>query len=96
MATYRRRWRAVCFTQARSPASRSKEGRWESGRFEKEIRVLAARGEIKFKRRRPPAPFYTQGAALWKNPQSNSAASINGHVKTPHGTTLSEGSVSTI
>jgi hypothetical protein len=27
MATYRRRWGAVCFTRARSPTSRSKEGR---------------------------------------------------------------------
>jgi hypothetical protein len=28
------------------------------------FQFFAARGEIKFKRRRPPAPFYTQGAAL--------------------------------
>jgi hypothetical protein len=57
MVTYRRRRRAVCFTRARSLASRSKEGRRASGRFEKEVRVFAARGEIKFKRRRPSPPF---------------------------------------
>jgi hypothetical protein len=58
MATYRRRRRAVCFTRARSPTSRSKEGRRASERFEKEVRVFAARGKIKFKTRRP-TPFYT-------------------------------------
>jgi hypothetical protein len=32
-------------------------GRRASGRFEKEVRVLVARGEINFKRRRLPPPF---------------------------------------
>jgi hypothetical protein len=95
MATYRRRRRAVCFTRARSPTSRSKEGRRASERFEKEVRVFAARGKIKFKTRRPhPLLYIGRGAS--GNPQSNSAASINGHVKNPCGTTSSEGSVSTI
>jgi hypothetical protein len=39
-------------------------GKTSSGRFEKEVRVFAERGKIKFKTRRPPPPFYTQGAAL--------------------------------
>jgi hypothetical protein len=40
MATYRRRWRAVCLTRARSPANRSKEGRRANEQFQKEARVL--------------------------------------------------------
>jgi hypothetical protein len=40
MATYRQRRQAVCFTRARSPTSRSKEGRREDERFQKEARVL--------------------------------------------------------
>jgi hypothetical protein len=40
MATYRRRWRAVCLTWARSPTSRSKEGRRADEWFQKEARVL--------------------------------------------------------
>jgi hypothetical protein len=40
MVTYRRRRRAVCLTRARSPTSRSKEGRREDERFQKEARVL--------------------------------------------------------
>jgi hypothetical protein len=40
MATYRRRQRAVCLTRARSPTSRSKEGRRADERFQKEARVL--------------------------------------------------------
>ena len=35
MATYRRRWRAVCFTQASSAVNRSKEGRRASEQVEK-------------------------------------------------------------
>jgi hypothetical protein len=66
MATYRRRRRAVCFTRARSPASRSKEGRRASGWFEKEVRVFAACGEIKFKRRRPPPPFIHRARCFGK------------------------------
>jgi hypothetical protein len=95
MATYRRQRRAVCFTRARSPTSRSKEGRRASERFEKEVRVFAARGKVKFNPRRPHPLLYT-GHGASGNPQSNSAASINGHVKNPRRTTLSEGSISTI
>jgi hypothetical protein len=40
MATYRRRRRAVCLTRARSPTSRSKEGKRAGERFQKEARVL--------------------------------------------------------
>jgi hypothetical protein len=40
MATYRRRRQAVCLTRARSPTSRSKEGRRAGERFQKEARVL--------------------------------------------------------
>jgi hypothetical protein len=40
MATYRRRRRAVCLTRARSPTSRSKEGRRADEQFQKEARVL--------------------------------------------------------
>jgi hypothetical protein len=63
MATYRRWWRAVCFTRARSPTRRSKECRRASEQFEKEVRVFAAHGKIKFKTC-CPTPFYTKGAAL--------------------------------
>jgi hypothetical protein len=40
MATYRRRRREACFTRARSPMSRSKEGRRAIKRFQEEARVL--------------------------------------------------------
>jgi hypothetical protein len=95
MATYRRRRRAVCFTRARSLTNRSKEGRRASEQFEKEVRVFATRGKVNFNLRRPHPLLYT-GRGASGNPQSNSAASINGHIKNPHGTTSSEGSVSTI
>jgi hypothetical protein len=39
MATYHRRRRAVCLTQARSPTNRSKEGRRADEQFQKEARV---------------------------------------------------------
>jgi hypothetical protein len=95
MATYRRRRRTVCFTRARSPTNRSKEGRRASEQFEKEVRVFAACGKVKFNLRRPHPLLYT-GRGTSRNPQSNSAASINGHIKNPRGTTSSEGSISTI
>jgi hypothetical protein len=96
MATYYWRRCAVCFTRARSPTNRSKEGRRESEQFEKEVRVFAARGKVNFNLRRPHPLLYTRRDALG-NPQPKSAASINGHVKKPRGgTTSSEGSVSTI
>jgi hypothetical protein len=52
-------------------------------------------GKIKFKTHHPHPLLYT-GRGASGNPQSNSAVSINGHVKKPRGTTSSEGSVSTI
>jgi hypothetical protein len=55
MATYRRRRRAVCFTRARSPMSRSKEGRRAIKRFQKEARVLRRAERVPNPRR--PAPF---------------------------------------
>jgi hypothetical protein len=70
-------------------------GQTSSERFEKEVRVFAERGKIKFKMRRPrPLLYIGRGAS--GNPQSNSTASINSPVKNPRGTTSSEGSVSTI
>jgi hypothetical protein len=62
MATYHRRRRAVCFTRARSPTSRSKEGRRAAKRFQKEARVLWRIERVSNPRR--PAPFYTQDATL--------------------------------
>jgi hypothetical protein len=95
IATYRRRRRAVCFTRARSPTSRSKEGKRASEQFEKEARVFAARKKVKLNLRRPHPVLYT-GRDASGNLQSNSVASINGHIKNPRGTTSSEGSISTI
>jgi hypothetical protein len=94
MATYCRRRRAVCFTWDRSPTSRSKEGRRAVKRFQKEARVLRRVERVHNPRR--PAPFLYTGRDASGNPQSNSAASVNGHIKNPRGTTSSEGSVSTI
>jgi hypothetical protein len=64
MATYRRRRRAVCFTRARSPTSRSKEGRRAAKRFQKEARVLWRAGRVPNPRR--PAPFYTKARRFGK------------------------------
>jgi hypothetical protein len=63
MATYRRRRRAVCFTRARSPTNRSKEGRRANEQFQKEARIFAARRKVKLNLHRPH-PFYTQDATL--------------------------------
>ena len=62
MATYRRWRRAVCLTRARSPTSRSKEGRRAGERFQMEARVLR-RIEREPEPRRP-TPFYTQDTTL--------------------------------
>jgi hypothetical protein len=62
MATYHRRRRAVCLTRARSPTSRSKEGRQAGERFQKEARVLRRAERVPDPRR--PTPFYTQDATL--------------------------------
>jgi hypothetical protein len=56
MATYRRRRGAVCLTRARSPTSRSKEGRRADERFQKEARVLRC-AESAPERRRPALLF---------------------------------------
>jgi hypothetical protein len=56
MATYRRwRW-AVCLMRARSPMSRSKEGRRANERFQKEARVLRHAERVPDPRR--PAPLF--------------------------------------
>jgi hypothetical protein len=94
MATYHRRQRAVCLTRARSSTSRSKEGRRAGERFQKEARVLW-RAEREPDPRHP-TPFLYTGHDASGNPQSNSTASVIGHIKNPRGTTSSEGSVSTI
>jgi hypothetical protein len=70
-------------------------GQTSSERFEQAVRVFAERGKIKFKTSRPRPLLYT-GRGVSENPQSNSTASINGHVKNHRGTTSSEGRVSTI
>jgi hypothetical protein len=62
MATYRRRRLAVCFTRARSPMSRSKEGRRAIKQFQEEARVLRRTERVPDPR--CPAPFYTQDATL--------------------------------
>jgi hypothetical protein len=82
MATYRQRRRAVCLTRARSPTSRSKEGSRADERFQKEARVLR-HAEREHDSRRPPLPFLYIGRGASGNPQSNSAASINSHIKNP-------------
>jgi hypothetical protein len=56
MATYRRWRRAVCLTRARSPTSRSKEGKRADERFQKEARVLC-RAESAPEPRRPALLF---------------------------------------
>jgi hypothetical protein len=94
MATYRRWRRAVCFTRARSPMSRSKEGRRAIKRFQEEARVLRCTERVPDPRRL--APFLYTGRDASGNLQSNSTASVNGHIKNPRRTTSSEGSVSTI
>jgi hypothetical protein len=96
MAAYRRwRW-AVCLTWARSPTSRSKEGRREDEGFQKEARVLRrAESEPELPRPAPPSFLYTRHDASG-NPQSNSTAFVNGHIKNPRGTISSEGNISTI
>jgi hypothetical protein len=91
---YHRRRRAVYFTRARSPMSRSKEGRRAIKRFQEEARVLRRAERVPDPRR--PAPFLYTGRDASGNPHSNSAASVKGHIKNPRETTSSEGSVSTI
>jgi hypothetical protein len=66
MATYHRRWRAVCLTRARSPTSRSKEGRRADERFQKEARVLR-RAESAPEPRRPTLLFI-QGTRRFGKP----------------------------
>jgi hypothetical protein len=94
MATYRRQRRAVCLMRARSPTSRSKEGRRAGKRFQKEARFLQCAEREHDPHR--PTPFLYTGRDPLGNPQSNSTTSVNGHIKKPRGTTSSEGNVSTI
>jgi hypothetical protein len=56
MATYRRWRRAIYLTRARSPTSRSKEGKRADERFQKEARVLR-RAESAPEPRRPALLF---------------------------------------
>jgi hypothetical protein len=79
MATYRRR--AVCFTWARSPTSRSKEGRRASKRFQKEARVLRRAKRVPNPCR--PAPFYTQDATLRETRNSTVSRPSTVTSKTP-------------
>jgi hypothetical protein len=51
--------------------------------------------KVHLNRAAPPSFLYT-GRDASGNPQSNSTASVNGHIKNPRGTISSEGSVSTI
>jgi hypothetical protein len=51
--------------------------------------------KVHLNRTAPPSFLYT-GRDASGNPQSNSTASINGHIKNPRGTISSEGSVCTI
>jgi hypothetical protein len=51
--------------------------------------------KVHLNRPAPPSFLYTGCDALG-NPQSNSTASVNGHIKNPRGTISNEGSVSTI
>jgi hypothetical protein len=63
MTTYRRRRRAVCFTRARSPTSKSKEGRRAASGLRRKL-GFSRSAERYSSKRAAPAPFYTQGAAL--------------------------------
>jgi hypothetical protein len=94
MATHRRRRWAVCLMRARSPMSRSKEGRRANDGFKRRLGFRGAQKE--YLARAAPPPFLYTGRDASGNPQSNSTASVNGHIKNPRGTTSSEGSVSTI
>jgi hypothetical protein len=94
MATDRRRRRAVCFTRARSPTSRSKEGRRAIKRFQKEAMVLRRAERVHNPHR--PAPFYTQDATLRETRSPTVPRPSTVISKNPRGTTSSEGSVSTI
>jgi hypothetical protein len=54
MATYRRRRRAVCLTRARSPTSRSKEGRRAGERFQRRLGFCGAQKENLTRAAPPP------------------------------------------
>jgi hypothetical protein len=92
IATYRRRRRAVCFTRARSPANKSKEGRRATRRWKKAARVFTERGKIKFKPRRPPLPFIHRARRFGK-PTVQQYGVNQRSCQNPRGTTSSEGSV---
>jgi hypothetical protein len=94
MATYHQRWRAVFLTQARSPTSRSKEGRRADERFQKEARVL--RRAESAPEPRHPALLFIHGTRRFGKLVVQYTVSVNGHIKKTRGTISSEGIVSTI
>jgi hypothetical protein len=62
--------------------------------FKRRLGFRGAQKECPERAALPPFLYTVRDAS--GNPQSNSTASINGHIKNPRGTTSSEGSVSTI
>jgi hypothetical protein len=66
MATYRRRRRAVCLTWARSPMSRSKEGKRAGERFPKAARVSRRAERVPGPRR--PAPLFIHRTRRFRKP----------------------------
>jgi hypothetical protein len=66
MATYRRRRRAVCFTRARSPTRKSKEGKRADERFQKEARVSRRAERMPGTRR--PAPLFIHSTRRFGKP----------------------------
>jgi hypothetical protein len=84
IVTYRRRWRAVCLIQARSPAAkerRSKEGR----RAVVKARVFSSVNSSRQKPRSRPG-FYRHGVTPQETHNPTVTRPINGHIsKTPAG-----------
>jgi hypothetical protein len=94
MATYRRWRRAICLTRARSPTSRSKEGRRADERFQKEARVL--RRAEREPDPRCPAPLFIHTTRRFRKPAVQQYNVRQRSHQKPRGTISSEGSVSTI
>jgi hypothetical protein len=66
MATYRRWRRAICFTRARSPTSRSKESKRADEWFQKEARVSRRTERVPGPRR--PAPLFIRRTRRFGKP----------------------------
>jgi hypothetical protein len=66
MATYCRRWRAICLMRARSLMSGSKEGRRANERFQKEARVLWRTERVPDPHR--PAPLFIHRTRCFGKP----------------------------